>query len=211
MGREFMHIFDEWAESYDQTVSGHNEQYREVFRDYQAILERVVELSYGVTLEFGVGTGNLTEKLVTKGVPVIAVEPNLNMRLMAQERFPNLTVHDGDFLNFPKVKNVETIVSSYAFHHLTDDEKFQAMRRYYDLLTVNGQIVFADTMFKDDTAFREKIEEAKNKGFPDLAEDLTREYYTTIPKMKQIGEQAGYQVEFEQLNDFVWLTHAKKQ
>lgn len=41
MGREFLSLFDHWAESYDETVSGHDEQYEEVFRRYPAILKRL--------------------------------------------------------------------------------------------------------------------------------------------------------------------------
>ncbi|WP_027965103.1 class I SAM-dependent methyltransferase [Halalkalibacillus halophilus] len=210
MGREFMHIFDTWADTYDDTVHGENEQYKRVFARYDYILERVATLATGVTLEFGCGTGNLTEKLLSNTQNVIPIEPNTSMRKKAQFRFPMITVHDGDFMNYPQVAGAETIVSSYAFHHLTDEEKGEAFASYYRFLNENGQIVFADTMFLDQSAYDEIIEEAKLQGFHDLAEDLEREYYTTLPVMQELLEENGFKVEFEQLNDFVWLIHAKK-
>ena len=67
MGREFIELFEEWSEYYDDTVSGHDEEYREVFKDYEQILERVVGRAKGHVLEFGVGTGNLTVLLLQAG------------------------------------------------------------------------------------------------------------------------------------------------
>ncbi|GEN44385.1 class I SAM-dependent DNA methyltransferase [Alkalibacillus haloalkaliphilus] len=210
MGREFMHIFDEWADSYETTVQGRDEQYKAVFEHYDDILEEVAKRTNGITIEFGIGTGNLTEKVLQKGVELVAVEPNKSMRLVAEKRFPYLTIHDGDFLSFPKLGKVDSIISSYAFHHLTDEEKKRAFELYYSLLSESGEIVFADTMFVNEQAHEEMITTAKAKQFFDLAEDLNREYYTTVPNMKKILHETGYQVQFEKLNDFVWLTHAKK-
>lgn len=38
MGREFIPLFENWANSYDDTVVGRDLQYKEVFRDYDGIL-----------------------------------------------------------------------------------------------------------------------------------------------------------------------------
>ena len=61
MGREFIELFEDWADYYDDTVTGHDDEYREVFKGYEEILDRVVNISCGYVLEFGVGTGNLTD------------------------------------------------------------------------------------------------------------------------------------------------------
>ncbi|MEH7367452.1 SAM-dependent methyltransferase, partial [Priestia megaterium] len=37
MGLEFLDIFEKWANEYDASVSGKDEQYREVFRNYNEI------------------------------------------------------------------------------------------------------------------------------------------------------------------------------
>lgn len=64
MGTEFNGLFDEWAHTYDSFVQGEDIQYKEVFAHYEDILEDVVNKSFGNVLEFGVGTGNLTNKLL---------------------------------------------------------------------------------------------------------------------------------------------------
>ena len=58
MGREFLPLFEEWAKRYDETVNGDDPEYSEVFRNYEAILQEVVNLATGRILEFGAGTGN---------------------------------------------------------------------------------------------------------------------------------------------------------
>lgn len=126
MGREFIDLFDEWSSSYDETVSGDDQEYKEVFHKYDEILEAVVQRSGNVVLEFGVGTGNLSEKLLKSGKTVIGIEPSKGMREKAVKRNPDLKLYDGDFLSFPTFdQEIDTVVSTYAFHHLTDDEKIR--------------------------------------------------------------------------------------
>ena len=74
MGREFIKLFDEWAESYDNTVVGYDEEYKEVFEGYDEILEEVASKVNETIIEFGVGTGNLSKKLLEKGHNVIGIE-----------------------------------------------------------------------------------------------------------------------------------------
>ncbi len=49
------------------------------------ILEDVVNKSFGNVLEFGVGTGNLTNKLLLAGRTVYGIEPSREMRMIARE------------------------------------------------------------------------------------------------------------------------------
>lgn len=213
MGREFLNIFEKWAENYDSTVEGHNQEYEEVFRNYEGILQAVANRSSGSVIEFGVGTGNLTKKLLEKSLAVTGIEPSSPMRKLAAGKLgESVTLSDGDFLAFPAPKEkVDTIVSTYAFHHLTDKEKELAIRNYSNLLQTDGKIVFADTMFETNESFQETIEYAKQHKFFNLAEDLEREYYTTIPVLKNLFEQNGFEATFERFNHFVWIVEATKQ
>jgi putative AdoMet-dependent methyltransferase len=213
MGREFLELFEDWAENYDESVSGHDLEYKEVFRNYEEILETVVDRSVGTVLEFGVGTGNLTNKFIQKGFNIIGIEPSAPMRSHAIEKLPStISVVDGDFLDFtwPDQK-VNTIVSTYAFHHLTDEEKSSAIAKYGNYLQKNDKIVFADTVFESRQAHQEIIEKAKEQGFHNLAEDLLREYYTTIEVLEMLFVQNGFSVTFLRCNEFVWVMEAVKQ
>lgn len=212
MGREFINLFDEWSNTYDQTVVGHDEQYREVFEQYDDILNAVSNEVSGNIIEFGVGTGNLTKRLID-GNRVLGIEPSKNMRELAKAKVSEVPIMDGDFLHFPQdyFEKIDCFVSSYAFHHLTDSEKQEAIQKYSRLLDKNGKIVFADTVFENELAKENMIKWAQEKHFSNLTEDLQREYYTTIPFLSKVLEEEGFSVTFHQLNRFVWLINATKQ
>lgn len=212
MGREFLELFEQWADSYDDTVIGHDDEYKEVFLHYDRILEEVVKKANGHVVEFGVGTGNLTAKLIGNGLHVTGIEPSPAMRSIANEKLgSSIQVLDGDFLSFPDIKNIDTFVSTYAFHHLSDEEKDQAIEIYGNMLASGGKIVFADTMYESEEAYNGAIEDALSKGFLNLATDLKTEYYTTIPILRALFEKNGFTVRFDKCNEFVWILEAEKK
>ncbi|AVQ98550.1 class I SAM-dependent DNA methyltransferase [Oceanobacillus sp. M65] len=211
MGREFLDIFTDWADTYDDSVAGDDPQYAAVFANYDDILTEVVRHASGTVVEFGVGTGNLAAKLLEKGSEVVGVEPSNEMRSIAAAKLPELTVQEGDFLDYPSLpSDVETIVSTYAFHHLSDEEKDVAIKQFSALLPAEGKIIFGDTVFQSEAHKQKAIDDARKKGFADLAEDLEREYYTTIPVIQTIFNTHKFDVTFKQMNDFVWLIKAER-
>lgn len=211
MGREFVTIFDDWVHTYDESVSGKDAEYRDVFFKYEDILQAVADAAISPVIEFGVGTGNLTEKLLAKGYEVAGIEPNAAMREVTKDKLENVMIIDGDFLEFDLPLEPSSLVSSYAFHHLTDAEKAEAFRKYAEILPEGGCVVFADTLFKTKQAQQAIVDFEKSRGHDNLVEDLNREYYTTLPVMKELIEQAGFTVEFTQLNNYVWLIKAVKK
>ncbi|MBZ5749469.1 MULTISPECIES: class I SAM-dependent methyltransferase [Metabacillus] len=211
MGREFIDLFESWSATYDETVLGNDLEYREVFKDYQQILEQVAVLANGHVVEFGAGTGNLTEKLLALGYTVTAIEPSSEMRKIANEKLTgDVEIIDGDFLDFPITESVDSIVSTYAFHHLTDVEKAKAIAIYRDLLNSGGKIVFADTMYPSKEAYLQAIDDAKKENFLSLANDLETEYYTTMPYLQSMLEANDFKVTFFRCNRFVWIMEAVK-
>jgi putative AdoMet-dependent methyltransferase len=211
----FNDLFDQWAEDYDQAVAGGHPEYIEVFEGYADILKAVVEslaLPEGsVVMEFGVGTGNLTRMLLAAGYRVIGIEPSVAMREKAKAKLPDLELHEGHFLHVPAgLPSVDAIVSTYAFHHLTDEEKDRALRDLAKRLKPGGKIVFADTAFRDEAAKLAMQREAEERGFHELALDLKREYYPVVNRLESSFSQAGLTVRLKQLNRYVWLTVAEQ-
>ena len=212
MEKDFRSFFDEWSKSYDTTVNGEDEEYREVFAKYDTILNEVADRASSPVLEFGVGTGNLTERLERKGKHVFGVEPSREMRIIARKKLPNIDIRDGHFLQFDSPsEKVHSIVSTYAFHHLTDDEKERAIKQFAHVLPYGGKIVFADTVFESEEAKNEIQECAKKKGYKRLLKDLQTEYYTTLPILTELMAKNGFQVKYKKMNDFVWLIEAVKE
>jgi putative AdoMet-dependent methyltransferase len=211
----FNDLFDQWARDYDYAVSGGHPEYIEVFEGYADILQTVVKslsLPKGsVVMEFGVGTGNLSRLLLAAGYRVIGIEPSAAMREKAKSKLPDLELHEGHFLQVPDgLPPVDGIVSTYAFHHLTDEEKDQALRDLAHRLRPGGKIVFADTVFRDETAKQAMQQEAEKRGFHELALDLKREYYPVVERLESAFHQAGLTVRLKQLNRYVWLMEAKR-
>lgn len=212
MGREFIDAFEKWADHYDQSVAGEDPEYRVVFSSYDQILEETANAACGTVLEFGTGTGNLTRKLVDRGLNVIGVEPSHNMRLIALEKIPTLKICDGDFLDFPDPgEPVDTITSSYAFHHLTSDEKDKALSRYNAFLSERGRIVFADTLYNSEIDKLRIQHWAKDKGYFNLLKDLQTEYYPLRKDLDRMFRKNHFVPEFKQMNMFVWLIIAEKE
>ncbi|MGM9987811.1 MAG: class I SAM-dependent DNA methyltransferase [Bacillaceae bacterium] len=212
MGREFDELFNQWAPAYDDFVLGKDEQYKEVFENYGNILEEVANRSYGHVLEFGVGTGNLTKKLIQHGVSVTGIEPAKEMRKIATEKIgEKIRLQDGDFFHFPTDQQIDCIVSTYAFHHLTDMEKEEAVSMYTQLLPPRGKIIFADTMFETVDYYLQLKEEMKIKGYNELVDDLNREYYPLIGTMVSLVAKNGFSVFIKKMNRYVWLMEAVKE
>ncbi|QAY67247.1 class I SAM-dependent DNA methyltransferase [Paenibacillus protaetiae] len=212
MGREFTELFDEWSEHYDRTVAGEDEEYREVFDGYDRILEAVAERVSGVIVEFGVGTGNLTEKLLRRSDNIYGIEPSEGMRTQVLKRGLPIVLLDGDFLEFPAVPEpIDAIVSTYAFHHLTDEEKERAIALYSRLLQPGGRIVFADTAFASAEDRLEIEQSAERAGFVNLLQDLRTEYYTSLTVLNKLFTEHRFAVSFTRLNRYVWLMEAVKQ
>lgn len=212
MGLEFMPIFEKWAAVYDNEVNGGNPEYQEVFANYWEILDEITKASGEVVLEFGSGTGNLTEKLIAAGKTVYPVEPSPEMRKLAQGKkaLKDLTFFDGDMENFPELPEaIDTIVSNLVFHHLTDAEKKRAIKRYSQLLPEGGKIIFGDTMFLSQDTYVKLLTEKKSLGEENLAADLEREYYPLIADLEEHFTENRFQTMYRQMNRFVWLVIAK--
>ncbi|MCM3087010.1 class I SAM-dependent DNA methyltransferase [Bhargavaea ginsengi] len=212
MASEFNKLFDDWSKTYDDTVAGTDPEYRAVFAHYEDILQSVADRADGLILEFGVGTGNLTERILSQGKELIGYEPSVEMRKIAKQKLPGLHLFEGDFLEFPIPDRApDTVVSTYAFHHLTDEDKKTAITRFHELLSPRGKIIFADTVFANQEAKEKMIRDSLDKNYGRLAQDLQTEYYTTIPVLTEIFGEVGFESAFIRKNDFVWLIEAVKK
>lgn len=212
MGREFLTVFKEWAEEYDTVVSGGDRQYQDVFENYDGILDKIVALSGESVIEFGIGTGNLTSQLLAAEKQVWGVEPSYEMRRVAEEKLPpHITIVDGDMQSFAMPPyHIDSIVSSYVFHHLTDDEKKVVLKDYAALLANGGKLVFADTLFISEEEKDKLISEYPYEDYPDLIDDLNREYYPYMSTVYEGLKEAGFRkIGFTQMNKFVWIIEAE--
>lgn len=211
---DFNQLFDQWAESYDNTVFGTDNEYKEVFENYNGILNCICKYiddkRHGITLEIGIGTGNLTGLLAQRGHHVIGIEPSTEMRKLATGKLTRVTVLDGHFLDVPIYNKVDSIVTSYAFHHLTLEEKEKALVYLDGLLNEGGKIVIADTMFSSLQYKKDLYKQVEQDGAVNLLNDLNTEYYELLDDVTGLFEKLGYTYKVEQMNKYVWTILAQK-
>lgn len=210
----FNALFDDWADNYDETVESENGEYKEVFNNYNEILSETVKhiskFKGAKVLDIGSGTGNLTNAASNIGYNVIGIEPNSKMRSISQEKYPFIKFLSGAFLSLPIENNsVDAIINSYAFHHLTDEEKKDAVKTFKDKLKKDGVVVIADTMFDSEQSKENILNDVKNSNADSLLHDLQTEYYSTHSYLTKIFEDAGFKVSYLQMNKFVWILTAK--
>lgn len=211
----FNEIFDVWADNYDETVYSSDHEYKEVFENYEGILEEIAKYIRdkrdGITLEIGVGTGNLSKKLAENGHYVVGIEPSKKMRERAKSKLTKVVLLEGDFLNIPLYNKVDSIVASYAFHHLTLEEKRKALKLMDSLLKDGGKIVIADTMFISQSYKEKIIKEVEELNAVNLLNDLNREYYELIEDIVGLFKELNFFITLKQMNKFVWIIFAQKK
>lgn len=204
-----MDVFKEWANHYDAAVEGHDPEYHDVFVNYPFMLKEAAKRATGKTIEFGPGTGNLTLLLLAKDLELTAIEPSPEMTIIGEKK-TGLTFQKGDFLNF-SADSADTIISSFAFHHLTDEEKEKAISRYASLLSDHGQIIILDTLFNNKQEKEEIIRSYTQQGHLGLVDNLKTEYYPLKEVMTGIAARHGFSYESIQFNPFAHLQILKKK
>lgn len=147
--------FDNWAGEYDKSIDKFSNGYP--FEGYYTVLSYVRNL-VGLSretkiLDIGIGTGLLTYELYKNGGQVYGVDFSDKMIMKAKEKMPRGTFYKYDFNHgIPdEIKNIEFdyIVSSYAIHHINDEEKINFIIELKKILKRNGKIIIADISFEN--------------------------------------------------------------
>ena len=211
---DFMAMFDQWAPTYDETVF--QAEPADGFERYQEVLRRVADLAGAgpgrQVLDVGTGTGNLAQVLVEKGASVTAVEPSPAMRQQARQKLGDVAVLEGHFLALPLPDAaMDAVVSSYAFHHLTDEAKAEGAREMLRVLRPGGTVVLGDIAWADDATRHAMIRRFDAAGRPDLVREIEEEYYPTVGLLTSIFAALGCSVYVEQWTDWVWVLAARKR
>lgn len=207
--------FDRLASKYDYKIKKAAEQNDWMYRKYFKILHKILECS-GINkdknikaVDIGTGTGNLASLFIKQGVKIIGIEPSKKMRAIARKKIKNTPVLKGHFLDIPlKDKSIDLIVSSLAFHHLTESEKTCAITEMKRVLKPKGKIVIADLMFRNKECKKKIKEELIRKGKQDMIDAINDEYYGLFDSLKKKFIHAGFRFKGERLTKFVWIFYA---
>lgn len=202
--------FDAWAETYDESIK-RDQGALNFYKNYDLVLEtvyrKVLEKKRdGSVLDIGVGTGNLSRYFL-KAFDVTGVDQSKEMLFKAKRKFPNLKLRVGEFLKLPfGNQSFDFIVSSYAFHHLTSEEKEHALIEMMRVLNDEGMIVIADMMFlnkKSKKYFCSKLS-------PREVESVEDEFYTDIEQFTINLSKLGFDYEYEQMDELMFIMKITK-
>ncbi|CAM3723504.1 class I SAM-dependent methyltransferase [Mesobacillus thioparans] len=157
--------FDLWADGYDKTVQVSEENDLYPFAGYRAILNTMFNEVLGQenarVLDIGFGTGVLTSRLYDHGHQIDGIDFSSKMIALAQPKMPNANLVEWDITNgLPEdiqEKKYDYIISTYALHHLTDEEKGRFILRLLPMLKEEGKILIGDIAF----ASRQQLESCK--------------------------------------------------
>lgn len=118
--------FDSDAANYDKTRPRYCPEL------FEAVICEAGLTAQSKLLEIGPGTGQATEPFLAQNCSITAVELGEHLaeylRLKYEDR-ENLTVWQGDFLQFPEEEQFDLIYSATAFHWIPREEGFTKVKR----------------------------------------------------------------------------------
>jgi len=124
-------------------------------------------------IDLGAGTGFVTLALAPDVRDIVAVDISEEMleRLRQADPTGKVRTHRADLASVDfATESVDLVVSSYALHHLVDDEKADLVARARTWLRPSGRLVVADMMFgrggssEDRRIMRAKVKALLKKG-----------------------------------------------
>ncbi len=200
--------FDSWAIDYDISV----EKYKKgdnIYSKYDKLLDTVYNLAVksidknDKILDIGVGTGNLSKRFIETGYNnIIGLDQSREMLNVAKDKFPNLKLRLGEFLKIPFENDVfDVIVSTYAFHHLNDEEKSVAILEMLRVLKENGKVVIGDLMFESVEAKKEIYKSLSDEAISEIED----EYYSNIELLKREFSKYSKKITVHKIDTMVFV------
>ncbi|MGL5243966.1 MAG: class I SAM-dependent methyltransferase, partial [Sarcina sp.] len=203
--------FNSWAKTYDNDVKLDRGKLK-IYKNYDSILQNVYEIVENsefdepAVLEIGVGTGNLASKFLNNNHNIIGIDQSREMLLVAKQKYPKLKVRLGEFLKIPyENKAFDIIVSTYAFHHLNNDEKAIAIVEMLRVLKDNGMIVIGDLMFESN----EHEKSILNQLTQEQIYEIKDEYYSYIDFLENEFKEYNKKLEFKRIDTLNYIIQVK--
>lgn len=211
---EYQWNFDDRAPTFDQQVLDVKSAWS-IYAGYDSVLDAIVKHVRPVAgeqgLELAVGTGNLSAKFVAMGAKMSGVDQSFEMLRRCRIKCPNVVTKLGNMLAAPFYSGVfDFIVSSYAFHLLTDEQQLLALREVDRLLRAGGRLCIADHMFIDSEHRKFVTSELEEQGDKQAIQAIKTHNFAEVSRLNSWLESHDYMVHAVQLNESVHLITACK-
>ncbi|WP_139489413.1 MerR family transcriptional regulator [Brevibacillus dissolubilis] len=205
--------FNRMASTYDDMVNRQQESDQNGFKpheNYEQVLDRVVTITAPAAeehgLDIGTGTGNLVKRFTHLTRQMSATDQSTEMLRLCKEKNPSVETKLGNFLALPYLDHqFDFVVSTYALHHLTEEQKVLALTECKRVLKPGGRFAIADLMFADEASRSAQLDELKQRGEHSTVESIEDEHYADRTRLSEAARQLGFTVQVEQLTPYVHL------
>ena len=207
---------DEEAAGYDRDVGNEDDPIR---AGYAALLDWIVERARidatSRVVELGSGTGNLTARL-PRAREIVCVDVSTEMTSIARAKLggrSDVRFEACDLLEWfdRDLAAVDAIVSSYAIHHLTDDEKADLFGRMHARVVPGGRLALGDLMFETAADRAPMLEKYRDLGRPHVAEGIEEEFFWDLARAREELGALGFEVETQRFSDLSWGVAATRR
>ena len=202
---EFNH--DEWAAEYDADVRNESDPSRTGYADVlRWTVERAQITPDSCVVDLGSGTGN-TSTLIQSAGRVTCVDISQKMTELARPKLahlPSVEYVRADLLEFfEEPRAFDRLVSTYAVHHLTEDEKALLLEQVGRSLSPGGIAVFGDLMFENAAGAAEMAE--KYTDWPEVVQSFEEEHFWHVDGVYAMADAAGLSVtDVRRFSDLSW-------
>lgn len=206
--------FDNKAVKFDKMVRDRSDDELGLFEKYDEVLslvrEKITKSKAKTVVDIGCGTGNLCGEL-SSDIDILGIDQSLEMILQAKKKYKHLKFKLGNFLDKPIEKSyIDVLVSTYAFHGLTCDQKKEALKNMMEYIKDDGKIIIADFMFSNNEEREKCRKNLLAKGRKDLWEVIEYKHYTNLDELKAYVYSLNYKIYSEHIVNFTWMVEIEK-
>ncbi len=210
-GERFNH--DGQAPRYDASVSDERDPIR---AGYAEVLAQVAALAApapdDVVLELGSGTGNLTRLLPP--CALICVDLSERMMEIARSKLPDRPIRweRADLLGWLEGREAscDRLVSTYAVHHLTHEEKALLFARARAALRPGGWMVLGDLMVESEEAGALLRAQLRAEGQATAADDMEEEHFWDVGRCDEALRALGFETSWWRVSRLSWVVLARR-
>ncbi|GAA0349266.1 MerR family transcriptional regulator [Bacillus horti] len=204
--------YDQQAEIHDEIVytPGHDAHFHPNYEQgLNSVISMIAPKAEEIGLDIGAGTGNLIQLFIQQNIRMCAIDQSMEMLAKCREKNPEAETKLGNFLAIPYLDDsFDFIVSSYALHHLNDEQKGLALDEMKRVLKPLGRIVLLDIMYIDEQDKDSIYQGLINSGREHLAEKMKSKYYACQPKLLEQLHSKGFAPRSIQLAEWLHLVYA---
>lgn len=211
---------DSQASRYDENVRNEEDPIR---TGYDETLSWVAEQANirpaSLVLDLGSGTGNLSHR-IPPCASLTCVDLSEKMTAIARQKLADRSQVEyvqADLMEYFAADSSQTgppqfdaIISTYAVHHLTEDEKMRFFQHIWDHVRPDGRAVFGDLMLENQDVEEPLKEHFRQIGQAYVAEDIEEEFFWYVDTASKALTELGFQIEVKRFSTLSWGIAAHK-